>query len=67
MTALAQALVEDVRHRVVTGYPAMQHAFWRRLQALIHRLPDLMQRTKDVEERVAELERQRVREGEGVR
>ena len=48
---------------VVTGYPATQHTIWKRLQALIHRLPDLFQRSRDLEERVAELERLREREG----
>jgi UDP-3-O-[3-hydroxymyristoyl] glucosamine N-acyltransferase len=52
---------------VVTGYPATQHTLWKRLQALIHRLPDLFQRTRDLEDRVSGLERQREREGEGVR
>jgi UDP-3-O-[3-hydroxymyristoyl] glucosamine N-acyltransferase len=52
---------------VVTGYPATQHSAWRRLQALIHRLPDLFQRSRELEERVAQLERQREREREGVR
>ena len=54
---------------VVTGYPATQHTIWKRLQALIHRLPDLFQRSRELEERVAELERQRQREREreGVR
>jgi UDP-3-O-[3-hydroxymyristoyl] glucosamine N-acyltransferase len=51
----------------VTGYPATQHGAWRRLQALIHRLPDLFQRSRELEERVGELERQREREREGVR
>ena len=46
----------------VTGYPATQHTIWKRLQALIHRLPDLAQRARDLEERVKELERQRERE-----
>ena len=50
---------------VVTGYPAAPHTLWKRLQALIHRLPDLFQRTRELEERVADLERQR--EHEGVR
>ena len=52
---------------VVTGYPATQHTIWKRLQALIHRLPDLIQRSRDLEERVAELERQRQREHERER
>ncbi|MBI1795930.1 MAG: UDP-3-O-(3-hydroxymyristoyl)glucosamine N-acyltransferase [Candidatus Eisenbacteria bacterium] len=52
---------------VVTGYPATQHILWRKLQALFHRLPDLSQRTRDLEERVAGLERERERAREGVR
>ena len=50
---------------VVTGYPAVQHTLWRRLQAMIHKLPELTQRTKDLDERVAGLEREREREGVG--
>jgi UDP-3-O-[3-hydroxymyristoyl] glucosamine N-acyltransferase len=50
---------------VVTGYPATQHTLWKRLQAFIHKLPDLTQRTRDLEERVAGLEREREREGVG--
>jgi len=48
---------------VVTGYPATQHTIWRRLQALIHRLPDFVSRSRELEDRVTELERQREREG----
>jgi UDP-3-O-[3-hydroxymyristoyl] glucosamine N-acyltransferase len=48
---------------IVTGYPATQHSAWRRLQAFIHRLPDLFQRTRALEDRVTELEGQREREG----
>ena len=47
---------------VVTGYPATQHSAWKRLQAFIHRLPDLFQRTRELEDRVAGLERQDERE-----
>ena len=54
---------------VVAGYPATPLPLWKRLQALIHRLPDLFQRTRALEDRVAQLEqqREREREGEGVR
>ena len=45
----------------VTGYPATLHSAWKRLQAFIHRLPDLFQRTRDLEERIAALERERER------
>jgi len=47
---------------VVTGYPAMPHSAWKRLQALIHRLPQLFQRAKDLEARMAKLEKSEERE-----
>jgi UDP-3-O-[3-hydroxymyristoyl] glucosamine N-acyltransferase len=47
---------------VVTGYPAMPHSAWKRLQALIHRLPQLFQRTKQMEARLEKLESQSARE-----
>jgi UDP-3-O-[3-hydroxymyristoyl] glucosamine N-acyltransferase len=50
---------------VVTGYPAMPHSAWKRLQALVHRLPQLFQRTRDIESRVAKLEKHPEREEVG--
>ncbi len=47
---------------VVMGYPAMLHQAFKRIQGYVHRLPQLFQRTKDLETRVGELERDRVRE-----
>ena len=47
---------------VVMGYPAMLHVAFKRLQAYLQRLPQLFQRTKDLEARVGNLERDRVRE-----
>jgi UDP-3-O-[3-hydroxymyristoyl] glucosamine N-acyltransferase len=47
---------------VVTGYPASQHSGWKRLQAMFHRLPDLFQRTRELEDRVSALEKSRERE-----
>jgi UDP-3-O-[3-hydroxymyristoyl] glucosamine N-acyltransferase len=47
---------------IVTGYPAMQHSGWKRLQALIQRLPQLFQRTKDMEARLSKLEKHSERE-----
>ena len=44
-------------HAVVTGYPAVPHGLWKRLQALLHKLPQLFQRLRDVEERMEKLER----------
>ncbi|HEY3216519.1 MAG TPA: UDP-3-O-(3-hydroxymyristoyl)glucosamine N-acyltransferase [Candidatus Eisenbacteria bacterium] len=43
---------------VVSGYPATTHSVWKRLNALIQRLPQLFQRTRDLEERVTKLEHQ---------
>lgn len=47
---------------VVSGYPAVRHAFWKRLQAMVQKLPDLFHRTKELEERVGKLEHSRERE-----
>jgi UDP-3-O-[3-hydroxymyristoyl] glucosamine N-acyltransferase len=47
---------------VVMGYPAMIHQAFKRLQGYVQRLPQLFQRTKDLETRVGQLERDRVRE-----
>jgi UDP-3-O-[3-hydroxymyristoyl] glucosamine N-acyltransferase len=47
---------------VVTGYPAVQHGVWRRLQAMIQKLPLLFQRTRALEERVGRLETQQQEE-----
>ncbi|MFI5370560.1 MAG: UDP-3-O-(3-hydroxymyristoyl)glucosamine N-acyltransferase [Candidatus Eisenbacteria bacterium] len=41
---------------VVSGYPAIPHNMWRRLVALMPRLPQLFQRTRDLEERVGKIE-----------
>jgi UDP-3-O-[3-hydroxymyristoyl] glucosamine N-acyltransferase len=41
---------------VVTGYPAVSHSIWKRLQALVHKLPELFRRTRDLEERIGKLE-----------
>jgi UDP-3-O-[3-hydroxymyristoyl] glucosamine N-acyltransferase len=47
---------------VVTGFPAMRHAAFKRLQAFIQRLPQLFLRAKALEERVAALESASVKE-----
>jgi UDP-3-O-[3-hydroxymyristoyl] glucosamine N-acyltransferase len=44
-------------HTVVSGYPASPHGLWKRVQALLHKLPQMIQRLRDVEERVQKLER----------
>jgi UDP-3-O-[3-hydroxymyristoyl] glucosamine N-acyltransferase len=47
---------------VVTGYPALQHGLWKRLQALLQKLPQVFQRLRDVEERVDKLEHENTKE-----
>jgi UDP-3-O-[3-hydroxymyristoyl] glucosamine N-acyltransferase len=42
----------------VSGTPAVPHGVWKRLQALVQRLPQMFQRLREVEERVEKLERQ---------
>ena len=46
------------RKAVVSGTPAMPHGPWKRVQALLQRLPLMFQRLRDVEERVEKLERE---------
>jgi UDP-3-O-[3-hydroxymyristoyl] glucosamine N-acyltransferase len=41
---------------VVAGYPAMPHNLWKRLQAFIQKLPEMVRRVKVLEERVGKLE-----------
>jgi UDP-3-O-[3-hydroxymyristoyl] glucosamine N-acyltransferase len=47
---------------IVTGFPAVRHSVWKRVQALVQKLPDLFRRTKELEERVGKLEHQHERE-----
>ncbi|HYM80109.1 MAG TPA: UDP-3-O-(3-hydroxymyristoyl)glucosamine N-acyltransferase [Candidatus Limnocylindria bacterium] len=49
---------------IVTGFPAMRHSIWKRLSALIQKLPELFQRTRDLEERVSRIEHERERASE---
>jgi UDP-3-O-[3-hydroxymyristoyl] glucosamine N-acyltransferase len=46
---------------VVSGYPAMPHGAWKRLSVLLSRLPQLFQKTKELEQRVETLEHEQVR------
>lgn len=50
----------------VSGYPAIALGIWRRMNAYIQRLPQLFDRTKQIEERLDRLE-QKTQEGETVR
>lgn len=43
---------------VVTGYPAVPHPAWKRLYAFLQKLPQLFQRTRELERRVEAIERQ---------
>ena len=47
---------------VWTGYPAAPHGLWKRLTAMVQKLPQLFQRARALEERVEKLERQKERE-----
>ena len=51
----------------VTGYPAVPHRAFRRLHALLQKLPELFQRSKAMEERLEQLERERERQREALR
>jgi UDP-3-O-[3-hydroxymyristoyl] glucosamine N-acyltransferase len=48
--------------KTVSGYPAMPHSMFKRLHAFLQKLPDLFQRTRQLEERVESIERARERE-----
>ena len=50
---------------IVTGYPAMPQSLFRRISAYMQKLPQLFQRAKALEERVAKLEQQRQEESVG--
>jgi UDP-3-O-[3-hydroxymyristoyl] glucosamine N-acyltransferase len=52
---------------VVSGYPAIPHGLWKRLQALMQKLPQLLARTRELEERVGKLEETRAPAEEGER
>jgi UDP-3-O-[3-hydroxymyristoyl] glucosamine N-acyltransferase len=47
---------------VVSGYPAIAHGAWKRVSVLLQKLPQLFQKTKDLEQRVVTLEQQQARE-----
>jgi UDP-3-O-[3-hydroxymyristoyl] glucosamine N-acyltransferase len=47
---------------VWTGFPAAPHGLWKRLTAMVQKLPQLFQRARALEERVEKLERQKERE-----
>jgi UDP-3-O-[3-hydroxymyristoyl] glucosamine N-acyltransferase len=47
---------------VWSGFPAAPHALWKRLTAMVQKLPQLFQKTRALEERVEKLEQQTERE-----
>jgi len=52
---------------VVAGFPAMPHPLWKRVYALLQKLPQLFQRTKALEERMQKMETTREADREEVR
>jgi UDP-3-O-[3-hydroxymyristoyl] glucosamine N-acyltransferase len=47
---------------VVSGYPAIAHGAWKRVSVLLQKLPQLFQKTRELEQRVEALEHQPARE-----
>ncbi len=47
---------------VVSGYPAVAHGAWKRVSVLLRKLPQLFQKTRELEQRVEALEQQPARE-----
>lgn len=47
---------------VVSGYPAIAHGAWKRVSVLLQKLPQLFQKTRELEQRVEALEHQPERE-----
>lgn len=52
---------------VVAGFPAVPHGLWKRVYALLQKLPQLFQRTKALEERIEKIELSREADREEVR
>jgi len=58
-SGVTKSVPEDA---VVSGFPAMPHGVFKRAMAFIQKLPELFQRTKDLERRVSGLEQHSERE-----
>ena len=58
-SGVTKSVAEDA---IVSGFPAMPHGVFKRAMAFIQKLPDLFQRTKDLERRVSGLEQHSERE-----
>ena len=56
--AAKSAVFEDLpAGAFVSGVPAIDHRRWRRVQALVKRLPELKKELSDLRTRIAALER----------
>ena len=63
MVGAQSGVSRDVKSKeVVSGYPAVPHGIWKRMSVLLMRLPQLFQKTKELEQRVEALERHEARE-----
>lgn len=51
--------------QVWSGFPALPHTMWKRLQAMVQKLPLVIQRTKELEARIEKLEKTKEREEVG--
>jgi UDP-3-O-[3-hydroxymyristoyl] glucosamine N-acyltransferase len=58
MVGAQSGVTKSVETRaIVSGTPAVAHGLWKRIQALLQRLPQLVVRVREVEERIEKLER----------
>jgi UDP-3-O-[3-hydroxymyristoyl] glucosamine N-acyltransferase len=55
----------DPAGEVWSGFPAAPHGMWKRLTAMVQKLPQLFQKTRALEDRVEKLEQQKEREEVG--
>jgi UDP-3-O-[3-hydroxymyristoyl] glucosamine N-acyltransferase len=63
VVAAQSGVTRNVKSKeVVSGYPAIAHGAWKRVSVLLQKLPQLFHKTKDLEQRVDALERERARE-----
>ena len=55
MEFLSNIDFQDVKSGIVSGYPAVDHSRFKRINASIMRAPDMLKRITDLENKVSEL------------